>query len=65
MSDITITLPDDRFSELKEKASTLGITLEELVILSIEELLSRPEDDFTQAVDYILEKNADLYKRLA
>ena len=65
MNDLTITLSDDHFSQLKEKASNLGITLEALVILSIEELLSRPEDDFIQAVDYILEKNAELYKRLA
>ena len=63
MTIITITLPDERVSTLKEPATHLGVTPEELVQVSIEELLARPADDFQRAVDYVLKKNADLYRR--
>ena len=64
METITITLPSDRFLELKERALHFSVSPEELVQVSIEELLSRPEDAFQRAVDYVLEKNAELYRRL-
>ncbi|MGQ9629188.1 MAG: ribbon-helix-helix protein, CopG family [bacterium] len=65
MTAITITLPDDSLLKLKEIAANLGVSPEELVRASIEELLTRPEEDFKQAVDHVLEKNAELYRRLA
>jgi hypothetical protein len=65
MSDITITVPDDQLAKLNEKAARLGITLADLVLLSIEEILSQPDEDFAQAADYVLRKNAELYRRLA
>lgn len=65
MNTITVTLSDERLSELKEKADELGLTPEELVRISIEELLSRPEAAFQQAVEYVLKKNKELYQRLA
>ena len=66
MNTITVTLPDDRLLKLKEKAVQLGISPEELVRYSIEELLARPTDEaFKQAVAYVLKKNAELYRRLA
>jgi predicted transcriptional regulator len=64
MTALTINLPDDRMLTLQERAEELGVTPEELVRVSIEELLSRPEDDFQHALSYVLRKNADLYKRL-
>ena len=60
-----ITVPDSQLTQLKEKAAWLGITLTDLVLLSIEETLSRPDEDFRKAADYVLQKNADLYRRLA
>ncbi|MBC8254069.1 MAG: DNA-binding protein [Ardenticatenia bacterium] len=65
MTTITVALPDDRMVKLKEMASRLGVVPEELVRVSIEELLTRPEADFERAVDYVLRKNAALYQRLA
>jgi predicted transcriptional regulator len=65
MTAITITLPDDRLLKLKEMAMEIGVTPEELVRVSIEELLAKPEDTFNQAVTYVLKKNAELYRRLA
>ncbi|NIW43284.1 MAG: DNA-binding protein [Gammaproteobacteria bacterium] len=65
MSDITITVPEDQLTKLREKASRLGVTLADLVLISIEEMLSRPDEDYRQAADYVLPKNAELYRRLA
>ncbi len=65
MTTITIALPDDRLQKLRETATQLNVSPEELVLVSIEELLTRPDDAFRRAVDYVLKKNVDLYKRLA
>lgn len=66
MNTITVALPNDRLLKLKEKAAQLGVSPEELVSFTIEELLARPTDEaFKQAVTYVLKKNADLYHRLA
>jgi hypothetical protein len=56
VSSITVALPEERLAKLNEMARQLGIEPEELVRVSIEELLTRPEADFEQAVDYVLEK---------
>jgi hypothetical protein len=64
MSTITVALPEERLVELNEKARQLGVPPEELVRVSIEDLLTRPEEEFKRAVDYVLTKNADLYRRL-
>lgn len=65
MASISVTLPNDRLLKLQEIAARLGVTPEDLVRVSIEELLARPDDAFQQAVDYVLNKNAELYRRLA
>ena len=65
MSTININIPDDRLIKLKETAERLGITPEELILASIEDLLNKPEESFKQAVDYVLNKNKELYRRLA
>jgi hypothetical protein len=65
METITITLPDDRLTQLKERATRYNVSPEELVRVSIEELLARPDDAFQDAVNYILKKNSELYRRLS
>jgi antitoxin FitA len=65
MSSITIDLAEERLLKLREIATRLGVSPEELVRMSVEELLARPEEDFQHASDYVLRKNAELYRRLA
>ncbi len=65
MSSITITLSDDHLAKLREIATRYNVKPEDLARVSIEELLTRPEESFQQAADYILHKNAELYRRLA
>lgn len=65
MSAITIAIPDEHLARLEKIAARLGVSTEELVRLSIEELIARPDEQFERAVDYVLKKNAELYRRLA
>ncbi|HEU0207822.1 MAG TPA: hypothetical protein VFQ78_02485 [Candidatus Udaeobacter sp.] len=50
---------------MQEIAHRFNIKAEDLARVSIEELLTRPEESFQQAADHILQKNAELYRRLA
>ena len=65
MTRITISLPEDRLRKLEEFATRFQVSAEELVRVSVEELLARPADEFQSVVDYVLKKNAELYRRLA
>lgn len=65
MTTITVPLPDECLEKLKQAAARLGISPEELVRASIEGLLGGPDEAFQRAADYLLEKNAELYRRLA
>jgi len=65
MTTVTIALPDERVRQLEEIAARLNVSVEELVRVSVEELLARPEEEFRRAADYVLCKNAELYQRLA
>jgi antitoxin FitA len=65
MSSITIELPEERLQKLREMASELGVTPEELLRASVEDLLKRSDDEFKQAAEYVLKKNSELYRRLA
>jgi antitoxin FitA len=65
MSTLIITLSEDRLAKLQEIALRFNIKAEDLARVSIEELLTRPEESFQRAAEYVLQKNADLYRRLA
>lgn len=65
MTSIAIALPEDRLQKLEEIASRLGVMPQELVLVSTDELVSRPAADSERAADHLLAKNAELYQRLA
>ena len=58
MTSITIAIPDERLLKLKELAARFQVTPEELVRVSVEEILTRSEEDFQRAANYVLKKNA-------
>jgi predicted transcriptional regulator len=65
MTTLTISLSEDRLQQLKERAAQLRVAPEDLVRASIEEFLTRPEEEFQRALTYVLNKNIELYRRLA
>ena len=65
MATLAITLSEEKLAQLKEKADRYQMTPEELLQVSLEELLTRPDEDFQRAMSCVLAKNAELYRRLA
>ena len=61
---VEIQLPDDLVSKVEQAASEQGISVEQLVRVSVEEKIQR-DSQFEAAVDKVLEKNAELYRRLS
>ncbi len=50
--------------QLNERAKTLGIRPEELARAAVADLVARPAEEFEEAAEYVLKKNAELYRRL-
>jgi hypothetical protein len=65
MTTIAIPLSDERLSQLRLRAAQVGLAPEEFLRRRVEQLLDRPDEQFRQAAAYVLEKNAELYRRLA
>jgi len=65
MTTLTLKLDDSRAAILREKAERYGLKIEDLVIASIEDLISRTDEDFEKAARKVLSQNKDLYRRLA
>ncbi|MFM7363312.1 MAG: DNA-binding protein [Cuspidothrix sp.] len=65
MTSITIDLSDSQFQKLEDLAKAHQIPLEILLKSSFENWLNSQTSEFINAADYVLNKNAELYKRLA
>lgn len=65
MTSITIPLSDERVAQLRVWAEEAGLPPEEFLRRRVEQLLDRPDQQFQKATDYLLQKNAELYRRLA
>ena len=65
MKTLTIELTDDLALQLEEMAGRLGVSVEQLIRISLRQALARPDQDFERAANYALQKNAELYQRLA
>ncbi|QQS45203.1 MAG: DNA-binding protein [Acidobacteriota bacterium] len=65
METLEVKLKDQTAARLEEAAERLGLTLEQLLEISVEEKLARLDKDSLDAAQYVLDKNAELYDRLA
>ena len=65
MTDITISISEDRMKQLREKALRFQIAPEDLLRIGLEDVLACPKEDLRHALDVVLTKNAELYHRLA
>ena len=65
MEKLTINLPDNIAAQLKSASQKIGVKPEDLLLTSLQEKLEVLDSDFTVAMKYVLNKNAELYKRLA
>jgi antitoxin FitA len=65
MASITIDISDEQLQKMQQLARDNQVSPEDLLRVNIEDWLARPQDEFTQAADYVLQKNAEIYHRLA
>jgi hypothetical protein len=65
MTRIIVEIDDNKAAILEDKAKKFGLLPEQFVTASIEDLISQPEADFEEAMRKVLDKNRELYKRLA
>ena len=64
MSTLTFEVPDEQAERLNAVARKSGVPLDELLRRLTGEYLDRSES-FDEAARYVLQKNAELYRRLA
>ncbi|MHB8901174.1 MAG: hypothetical protein ACYC6Y_20690 [Thermoguttaceae bacterium] len=65
MTTLTIPLCEERLAQLRIWAEQAGLPPEEFLQRRVEQLLDRPDEQFRQAASYVVQKNAELYRRLA
>jgi len=61
---IPLDLTPAQEERLRNQAQRLGLTAEDLARLAVEDLLERPESEFSEAARYVIEKNRELDDRL-
>jgi antitoxin FitA len=64
MKTLTLKIADDRLLKLEATATTMGISVEELLLMGVEAVVKQPEVSFPNAMAYVLNKNTELYQRL-
>ncbi len=62
---IAIDLSPSQADRLQERAKSLGVQPEDLARAAVADLLTNPDDAFRAAAELVLQKNAELYRRLA
>ena len=64
MDSMEVKLSDEQLSKLQKLATQNDVSPEELLQSQVDFWLSR-DSDFGSAVQHLLQKNAELYRRLA
>lgn len=62
---LSIELSDSQAEKLREEADRLGLEPTQLALAAVADLLATEGPDFDSAARRVLEKNEELYRRLA
>jgi hypothetical protein len=65
MTTVTLKLDDAKARLFEEKARSIGREPEQLLAEFIDDIIKQPDAAFADALDKVLEKNRELYRRLA
>jgi len=65
MATLTISLSDEEMRRLEELGKREGLTVEQMARLGINDFFAQPDGAFHAAAKRVLEKNAELYRRLS
>jgi len=62
---VSVEITGAQEAQLAEEAKRLNIRVEDLASAAVQDLLAQRESDSRQAAARVVEKNRDLYRRLA
>ena len=65
MTTVTVSLSDEEMRRLEELSKHEGLTTEEIVRLALSDFIGQPDESFRTAAKRVMEKNAELYRRLS
>lgn len=65
MTTAAVSLSDEEMRRLEEVSKRKGLTVEQVVRLSINGSIGQPDDYFRIAARRVMEKNVELYRRLS
>lgn len=65
MATLTISLSDEEMKRLEALGKREGLTVEQMVRLGINDFIGQPDESFRSAARRVMEKNAELYRRLS
>jgi hypothetical protein len=65
MPTLTISFSDEEIRLLKELSAREGLTVEQIVRLGINDFIGQPDDAFRATARRVMEKNAELCRRLS
>jgi len=65
MKQITINIDESKVKEIQELADKYGVPVEKLLSSVVERMINDSDPRFEKAKAYVLEKNKELYNRLA
>jgi len=62
---VTLEISSEKMNIIESTAKELGVESTRLIELILNDQISTGKEDFDKASNYILQKNKELYKRLA
>ena len=65
MATLTISLSDEEMRRLEVLGKRESLTVEQMVRLGIHDFIGQPDGAFHAATKRVMEKNAELYRRLS
>lgn len=65
MTTVTVSLSEEEMRRLEELSKREGLTIEQMVRVGLNDFIGQPDESFQAAARRIMEKNAELYRRLS
>ena len=65
MATLTISLSDEEMRRMVSLCKREGLTVEQMVRLGIHDFIGQPDDAFHATAKRVMERNAELYRRLS
>jgi hypothetical protein len=65
MTTVTVSLTDEEMRRLKELSKRDGLTVEQMVHLSINDFIGQPEAPSRAAAKRVVGKHSEFYRRLS